>query len=338
MKLHMLFASFIALLFVTVNLPSSGAPAVPDGWQTYTNPLGFSIRYPANWSQRELPQQTGETIHTVALQGPEGEIDLHWGIGFGGACPQGYTTVKVAQGELPACYTKRANGTAIWAQIGKQLATTSFSADAHTSNAEPTSHDLVLEILSTLSFASSEQSADALTPRMLTAPNALAGPSPSSFNWSPVGAALVYVEPQDDQNLLWLYDATSGSKRVLLNPAKSPDNIDVTSAQWSPQGNRLLLAGDESLWLLDVKTGDLKSLPVGGSAVTGQMFTPDGAAISYVQDNDLYVLGIADGKITRLTSDGGETVFNGSLDWVYNEELATAPPNRPTPGRPTAFG
>ena len=224
MKLHMLFASFITLLFVTVNLPSSGAPAVPDGWQTYTNPLGFSIRYPANWSQLELPQQTAETIHTAALQGPEGEIALHWGIGFGGACPQRYTTVKVAQGELPTCYTKRANGTEIWAQIGKQLAATSFSADARTSNAALASHDLLLRVLSTLSFPPPEQSAGALTPRMLTAPNALAGPSPSSFNWSPVGAALVYVEPQDHQDLLWLYDATSGSKKVL-NPAKSPTTL-----------------------------------------------------------------------------------------------------------------
>ena len=42
-----------------------------------------------------------------------------------------------------------------------------------------------------------------------------------------------------------------------------------------------------------------------------------------MQDNDLYVLTLADGQVQRLTTDGGETVFNGSLDWVYNEELAT---------------
>ena len=53
------------------------------------------------------------------------------------------------------------------------------------------------------------------------------------------------------------------------------------------------------------------------------MFTPDGARVSYVQDNDLYVADIASGEVQRLTSDGGETVFNGALDWVYNEELAT---------------
>ena len=42
-----------------------------------------------------------------------------------------------------------------------------------------------------------------------------------------------------------------------------------------------------------------------------------------MQDNDLYVVAIAGGAAQRLTSDGGETVFNGILDWVYNEELAT---------------
>ena len=97
----------------------------------------------------------------------------------------------------------------------------------------------------------------------------------------------------------------------------------MTSAQWSPSGDRLLLTGDEALWLLDVSTGELTSVVENAGSVTGQMFTPDGKAISYVQDNDLYVLTLADGKVQRLTTDGGETVFNGGLDWVYTEELAT---------------
>ena len=167
------------------------------------------------------------------------------------------------------------------------------------------------------------QNAGALTARELTAPNALVGPSPSSFNWSPAGATLAYVEPQDGQDMLWLYDATSGDKKVLLDPAQSPGNIDVTSAQWSPSGDKMLLTGDEALWLLDVSTGELTSVVENAGSVTGQMFTPDGKRISYVQDNDLYVLTLADGKVQRLTTDGGETVFNGGLDWVYNEELAT---------------
>jgi dipeptidyl-peptidase-4 len=162
-----------------------------------------------------------------------------------------------------------------------------------------------------------------LTAHQLTAPGALAGPSPSSFNWSPLGATLAFVEAQDGQDVLWLYDAASSEKRMLLDPAASAGNIDVTSAQWSPDGTRLLLVGDEALWVFDVATGELTSLAAGGGGSTSVVFTPDGTRVSYVQDNDLYVLAIDSGDVQRLTSDGGETVFNGALDWVYTEELAT---------------
>src|SRR5512136_870312 len=91
----------------------------------------------------------------------------------------------------------------------------------------------------------------ALTARLLTAPYALMGPGPSSFTWSPAGAALAYVEPRDGQDVLWLYDAATGSKQLLLDPARNSDNLDLTSAQWSPQSEALLLSGARSLWLLE---------------------------------------------------------------------------------------
>ena len=156
MKMWIVFTLSVCLFLAAACTPAPAAtpPAAgSDGWQTYSNPLGFSIRYPATWSEEEVAQQAGETFQTVSLKGAEGGVNLRWGVGFGGACPQGYTTVKVAEGELSACYTKNADGTELWAQIGKQLETTSFSADARTNNADPASHDLVLQVLSTLSFS-----------------------------------------------------------------------------------------------------------------------------------------------------------------------------------------
>jgi len=167
------------------------------------------------------------------------------------------------------------------------------------------------------------QGTERLTARMLVAPNALVGPGPSGFNWSPIGARLAYVEPWNGRDMLWLYDAVTGARRVLLDPADTPDNIDLSSVQWSPQGDVLVLVGKTSLWLLDSITGDLKSLAGGGGSKTGLMFLPAGNHISYVQDNDLYTVRISDGWIQRLTTDGSKDVFNGGLDWVYNEELAT---------------
>jgi dipeptidyl-peptidase-4 len=162
-----------------------------------------------------------------------------------------------------------------------------------------------------------------VTARMLVQPNALMGPGPSAFTWSPKGAVLAFVEPGNGRDVLWAYDAATGDRRVLLDPGDNPDGISLSSAQWSPQGDLLLLTGTSALWLLDAKTGALKSLATGSSAKTSLMFSPDGTRISFVQNNDLYTVRVSNGQLDRLTTDGSDTVFNGTLDWVYNEELAT---------------
>ncbi|MBA3889247.1 MAG: S9 family peptidase [Gemmatimonadaceae bacterium] len=56
----------------------------------------------------------------------------------------------------------------------------------------------------------------------------------------------------------------------------------------------------------------------------GQMFaklSPDGTRVAFVRDNDLWVTELATGAETRLTTDGSETIINGTSDWVYEEEL-----------------
>lgn len=163
-----------------------------------------------------------------------------------------------------------------------------------------------------------------ITARMLVEPGALVGPGPSSFAWSPTGARLAYVAPVEDggSDALWLYDAMTSTRRVLLASSGQVAGIDLTSAQWSPQGDRMLLSGGNGLSLLDVATGTLDSLIEGGST-DAQAFLPSGTAVSFVRGNDLYTLRISDGHISRFTFDGSETIYNGTLDWVYNEEIAT---------------
>jgi dipeptidyl-peptidase 4 len=168
------------------------------------------------------------------------------------------------------------------------------------------------------------QGGEEITARMLVGPNALMGPGPSNFNWSPKGATLAYIEPEDGQDMLWLYGAASGQKRVLLDPSACADpTIDLTTAQWSPEGDRMLLAGAESLWLLDSKTGALKALVKTKGAKTSVALSGDGTYVSYVQNNDLYTVRTKTGQIQRVTNDGSPSIFNGTLDWVYNEELAS---------------
>lgn len=50
-------------------------------------------------------------------------------------------------------------------------------------------------------------------------------------------------------------------------------------------------------------------------------FSPDGTRLAYLKGNDLYTLEIATAKELRLTQGGSETLLNGRLDWVYDEEV-----------------
>jgi dipeptidyl-peptidase-4 len=50
-------------------------------------------------------------------------------------------------------------------------------------------------------------------------------------------------------------------------------------------------------------------------------FSPDGAHVAFVAGNNLYVGDALHGGATALTTDGGEKVQNGKLDWLYQEEV-----------------
>ncbi|MFQ5772075.1 MAG: S9 family peptidase, partial [bacterium] len=50
-------------------------------------------------------------------------------------------------------------------------------------------------------------------------------------------------------------------------------------------------------------------------------FSPDGKMLAFVRANDLYVYDIERKAEKRLTSDGSDTILNGTLSWVYWEEI-----------------
>ena len=50
-------------------------------------------------------------------------------------------------------------------------------------------------------------------------------------------------------------------------------------------------------------------------------FSPDGRYVAFVREHDLYLVDVDRGRERRITTDGGRNVFNGQLDWVYQEEI-----------------
>lgn len=122
-------------------------------WKTYTNAqAGFSIQYPSNWQEQDFPDEVAGTRHHIVLNGPEGAVELLWGTGFGGACPDGYQPIAVAKGTLPACHTQREDGTEFWSLTGDPLANTGFEGIVYTNDTTAESRAVVLQVVSTLSF------------------------------------------------------------------------------------------------------------------------------------------------------------------------------------------
>ncbi|MBO0720288.1 MAG: S9 family peptidase [Blastocatellia bacterium] len=53
----------------------------------------------------------------------------------------------------------------------------------------------------------------------------------------------------------------------------------------------------------------------------GEVFSPDGRMVSFVRNYNIYIVDIATQRERSLTKDGNAKLFNGRLDWVYQEEL-----------------
>jgi hypothetical protein len=134
---------------------STQAPSsdIEASWNTYTNAeVGFSIQYPVDWQEQDLPDENEGQRHHIALQGPEGGIELIWGTGLGGACPEGYQPMTIAQGTWPACHAQRDDGTELWSLAAQPVGDTNFTGFVFTNDTTAKSREVVLQVISTLSF------------------------------------------------------------------------------------------------------------------------------------------------------------------------------------------
>jgi Tol biopolymer transport system component len=72
-------------------------------------------------------------------------------------------------------------------------------------------------------------------------------------SWSPDGTKIVF----DDQNDLWVMDATDGSDRMQLT-----DTTAVTEwkAAWSPEGTKIAFQREDDIWVMDANGSNQKNL------------------------------------------------------------------------------
>jgi len=50
-------------------------------------------------------------------------------------------------------------------------------------------------------------------------------------------------------------------------------------------------------------------------------FSPNGRTVAFVRDHNLFAVDVAGARERALTADGSKDIFNGQLDWLYQEEV-----------------
>ena len=91
--------------------------------------------------------------------------------------------------------------------------------------------------------------------------------------------------------------------------------------QLSHDENAVLLNWNNDLFYYQL--GSNKAVRVTNNPETevGETFSPDDRMLGFVRGNNMYVYDLANQQERRLTADGSPKIFNGRLDWVYQEEL-----------------
>ena len=93
------------------------------------------------------------------------------------------------------------------------------------------------------------------------------------------------------------------------------------SPAFNPKKNALLLTVGHDLYIYSIPDRKLTRLTSAAGDEEEATFSPDGQRVAFLRDNDLFVVDANGTNERRLTSGGSKTLFNGKLDWVYQEEI-----------------
>jgi dipeptidyl-peptidase-4 len=154
--------------------------------------------------------------------------------------------------------------------------------------------------------------AEPLTPERVFAAPDLSGPQARGVALAPDGSAVTYLKAKTDDidiSDLWIADVAGGEPRRLVDGrALAPKGHELSEAEksrrerlglksrgvveyvWDEQGKYVLAPVEGDLWLAERATGKVRQLTrTPGDEIDGKI-SPKGGFVSYVRDNNLYVM------------------------------------------------
>eukprot|EP01030_Chromulinospumella_sphaerica_P008697 gene8697-8509_t len=176
-----------------------------------------------------------------------------------------------------------------------------------------------------------QASAEKLTLDRLHSDPSLSGPGVRSLKVSPDGARfqldlwefnLEYKSTHRlvDSKILVPDENLSAAEKARRERERTASLKGILSYSWSPDGKQLLVPIAGNLYLIDASKPDAARMVASGNVLDPKI-SPKGRYVSFVRDQNLYVIDLSTGKEKQLTTDGKDTVHNGEAEFVAQEEM-----------------
>ena len=179
--------------------------------------------------------------------------------------------------------------------------------------------------------------------RIYSSPS-LNGQTPKSLKFSPDGTRVTYLQGKAEdlhRYDLWEYNLTSKENKLLVDSQSlfsgteslSDEEkarrerqriygVGIMEYQFSQDGSALLFPLNGDIYYYHLTTKISKRLTETTGFETDVKFSPKGNFVSYIREQNIYVLNIASGEERQLTIDGAGTIKNGMSEFVAQEEMA----------------
>ncbi len=181
-----------------------------------------------------------------------------------------------------------------------------------------------------------------LTIERIFASPPISGPTPRLLKLSPDGRYASLLQPRSNDRErfdLWAMDTSTGQLRMLVDStkvgggqiseaekmrrerARVGGSKGIVEYEWAPDGKSVLTPVDGDLYLADVASGSVRRLTNTPATEIDAHVSEGSRYVSFVRDQNLYVIDLTSGAERPLTTEGKGTVTCGTAEFVAQEEM-----------------
>lgn len=200
-----------------------------------------------------------------------------------------------------------------------------------------------LLIATALAATPTPATAEKLTPERVFADPDLSGPRARGVALSPDGTVVTYLKAKSDNQRmtdLWAADVGGGPPRMLVDGRSLiPEGRELSEAEksrrerqgiqssgvvdyaWDEQGRFIVVPVEGDIWLFERAAQKVRRLTDSAEDEIDAKVSPKGRFVSFVRDDDLYVMPAAGGPARALTTDGTADKGWATAEFIAQEEL-----------------